>query len=336
MGDIMSMKNNKEINKICFKNFLKELKQIKTHKELVILSNKVENSEFLGVFKKDAQKMLKNKFKYFRKQNLKKNYISCCIPKYQEPLNFNLKGLDDIEKKISKLNDFKLKFEFEGFFNLLNDKNNLLYNPLWIRKQIIKDLNKFKSLRFFKVNYISRYDLKSEYKSLSFKNGSTKNHTKIYFIKSGLYVLKTLEHDNLNLKVFYIGKKYKTLLKPSKTHKKVLKGEKFNISSTDAYKVLDKKDNMKYYSYCNSIGLDKKNRQLLKSIRRSKKPSKDSLIDYLEDRKDDILEDIKISSELEVLYLEIELQEVEAKLQELKTFEEDNSLENETFLSDYF
>ena len=93
---------------------------------------------------------------------------------------------------------------------------------------------------------------------------------------------------------------------------------------------------MKYYSYCNSIGLDKSNRQLLRSIRKSKRPSKDSLIDYLEDRRNDILEDMKISSELEVLYLEIELQEIEEKLQELKTLEEDNSLENETFLSDYF
>lgn len=45
---------------------------------------------------------------------------------------------------------------------------------------------------------------------------------------------------------------------------------------------------------------------------------------------------MKISSELEVLYLEIELQEVEEKLQQLKTVEEDNSMEDKTFLSDYF
>ena len=108
------------------------------------------------------------------------------------------------------------------------------------------------------------------------------------------------------------------------------------MSCIDAYKTLDKKDNIKYYSFCNKNGLDKTNRKLLKEIRRSKKPSKDSLIDYLEDRRNDILEDIKISSNLEILYLEIELQEIEEKLQELKTLEEDNSMDNETYLSDYF
>ena len=136
--------------------------------------------------------------------------------------------------------------------------------------------------------------------------------------------------------MFYVGNKYKTLLKSSKVPKRTLKGDKFNLSSTEAYKVLDKKDNMKYYSYCNNMGLDKKNRQLLKSIRKSKKMSRDSLVDLLESRKMEILEDIEISSSLEVLYLEIELQEIEEKLQELKTFEEDNSMEDKTYLSDYF
>ena len=336
------MKNNKKINKICFKNFLKELKQVKTHKELVILSNKVENSEFLGVFKKDAQKILKNKFKYFRKQHLKKDYISCCIPKYQEPLNFNLKGLDGIENKINKINSPILKFEFEGLFNLLNDKNNLVYNPLYIRKKIIKDLNKFKSLKFFKVNYISRYDLKSEYKSLSFKNGSTKNHTKVYFIKSGLYVLKTLEHDDLSLKVFYIGKKYKTLLKSSNNVKRTLKGDKFNLSSVNAYKTLDKRDSMRYYSYCNDMGLNKSNRDLLRSIR--SKRGRKSFYQLLEDTEDriDILNDkiyqyynsndepFPIS---DLVHYEWELKELEENLYDWT--HENNSYAPETELGDY-
>lgn len=328
------MKLNKKQNQILFNAYKKHYVGIKTVEQL-----DEAKKEFYGLFDSfgDYQVVI-TKFIEIKENEIKKNALNGLIKPIEElePLKFNLKGLDSVNDKINKLNDAKLKFEFKGLFNLLSDNCNLIYNPLSERMKIIKDLNKFKSLRFFKVGYISKYNLKNEYKHLSFKNDCTKNHTKVYFIKSGLYVLKTLKHDDLNLKVFYIGKKYKTLLKSSNNVKRTLKGEKFNISSTDAYKVLDKKDNMKYYSYCNNMGLDKKNRQLLKSIRKNKKLSRSSLIDLLESRKKEILEDIEISSNLEVLYLEIELQEVEAKLQELKTFEEDNSLENETFLSDYF
>lgn len=306
-------------------NTIEEFKKAK--RDYCIISND------FGIYKECIESFISLKEREF-----KNNSLNSLIRPFEEskPLNFNIKGLDSVKSKINKLDNPKLKYEFEGLFNLLNDHKNLIYNNLNERNKIIKDLNKFKSLKFFKVGYISRYDLKKEYRHLSYKNGTVQEHSKIHFIKNGLYVLKTLHHDNLSLKVFYIGNRYKTLLKHSNTYKKVLKGDKYNLSSTEAYKVLDKKDNMKYYSYCNSIGLDKSNRQLLRSIRKSKRPSKDSLIDYLEDRRNDILEDMKISSELEVLYLEIELQEIEEKLQELKTLEEDNSMDNETYLSDYF
>lgn len=326
---------NKNISKILFKQFKKEYYCLKTVEELESAKRdfKIVYNDF-GDYKSTISNFLEIKEKEFKNKSLN----DLIKPfKEQEPLNFNIKGLDSVKSKINKLNNPKLKYEFEGLFNLLSDELNLTYNPLYERKKIIKDLNKFKSLKFFKVNYLSRYDLKKDYKHLTFKNGAELNHSKIYFIKSGLYILKTLKNDDISLKVFYIGNKYKTLLNSSsKTHKRVLKEEKFNVSCIDAYKTLDKKDNIKYYSYCNSIGLDRSNRQLLRSIRRSKRPSKDSLIDYLEDRRNDILEDMKISSELEVLYLEIELQEIEEKLQELKTLEENNTLEDKTFLSDYF
>lgn len=321
-------------SKIAFKEFKKAYYGLNTVQELEMAKRdyRIISNDF-GIYKECIESFIINKERKFKRE-----FLNSLIKPFEkvEPLTFNLKGLKEVNQKIDKLNDVKLKFEFKGLFNLLSDSHNLIYNPLYIRQKIIKDLNKFKSLRFFKVGYISKYNLKNEYKHLSFKNDCTKNHTRVYFIKSGLYVLKTLKHDDLNLKVFYIGQKYKTLLKPSNTCKKVLKGEKFNLSCIDAYKTLDKKDNIKYYSFCNKNGLDKTNRKLLKEIRRSKKPSKDSLIDYLEDRRNDILEDMKISSELEVLYLEIELQEIEEKLQELKTLEEDNSMDNETYLSDYF
>lgn len=325
---------NKNISKILFKQFKKEYYGLTTQNELENAKKdfRICNKQF-GIYTECVESFITQKEK-----ELKYKSLNDLIKPFEsiKPLKFNLKGLDSVEKKISQIDSPKLKFEFKGLFNLLSDRNNLVYNDLYTRKQIIKDLNKFKSLKFFKVNYVSRYNLKNEYKFLSYKNNTTIGHSKIYFIKDGVYVLKTLKKDDITIKVFYIGNRYKTLLKSSNTCKKVLKEDKYNLSSTEAYKVLDKKDNMKYYSYCNSIGLDKSNRQLLRSIRKSKRPSKDSLIDYLEDRRNDILEDIKISSELETLYLEIELQEVEAKLQELKTFDEDNSLEDKTFLSDYF
>lgn len=326
--------DKKIYSKILFNAYKKHYIGIKTVEELNDAKKAfyVYFDEF-GAYQETIKKFLNVKELEFKNKSL--NDLIKPIEEV-EAITFNLKGLSSVKDKINKINNVKLCYEFNGLFNLLSDRMNLTYNSLYVRSQIIKDLNKFKSLRFFKVGYISKYNLKSEYRYLAFKNDAKKEHSKLYFIKSGLYVLKTLHHDNLSLKVFYIGNRYKTLLKHSNTYKKVLKGDKYNLSSTEAYKVLDKKDNMKYYSYCNSIGLDKSNRQLLRSIRKSKRPSKDSLIDYLEDRRNDILEDMKISSELEVLYLEIELQEIEEKLQELKTLEEDNSMDNKTYLSDYF
>ena len=328
------MDNKNMYSKIAFREFKKTYYGLNTVEELENAKRdySIISNDF-GIYRECIESFIVNKEREFKKE-----FLNSLIKPFEEvePLKFDLKGLNDVNSKINKLSDSKLKFEFKGLFNLLNDKNNLVYNPLYIRNQVVKDLNKFKSLKFFKVGYISRYDLKNEFKHLTFKNGATVGHSKIHFIKNGLYVLKTLEKDDITIKVFYIGKKYKTLLKTSKSNKKVLKQDKFNLSCTDAYKTLDKKDNIKYYSFCNSIGLNKKNRDLLRSIRKSKKISRDSLIDSLEDRKREILEDIEISSNLEVLYLEMELQDIKEKLQELKTFEEDNSMEDKTFLSDYF
>lgn len=325
---------NENISKILFKQFKKEYYSLTTVEELEVAKRdyRIISSDF-GIYEPTVSRFLRAKTR-----ELENNSLSILISdaKELEPLKFNLKGLDSVKSKISKIDSPKLKFEFKGLFNLLSDSHNLTYNSLSERNKIIKDLNKFKSLRFFKVGYISKYNLKNEYKYLNYKNDCIKGYSKIHFIKNGMYVIKTLNHDDISLKVFYIGKKYKTLLKSSNNVKRTLKGDKYNLSSTEAYKVLDKKDNMKYYSYCNNMGLDKKNRQLLKSIRKNKKLSRSSLIDLLESKKKEILEDIEISSNLEVLYLEIELQEVEKQLQELKTLEEDNSMERETFLSDYF
>lgn len=332
------MNMDKNIQKICFKNFLSQLREISSNKELTIFKLQfMENKDCLGIFKDDAKTLLKNKELQLTLDNKQSNVI-ISEPTVFKPLKFNLKGLDSVKDKIDKIDNVKLNYEFNGLFNLLSDSVNLTYNSLNERSKIIKDLNKFKSLKFFKVNYLSRYDLKKEYKKFTFKNDSGINHSKIYFIKSGLYLLKTLKKDDISLKVFYVGNKHKILLNKHNTYKRVLKGEKFNLSSTEAYKVLDKKDSIRYYNYCNNNCLDKKNRQLLRDIRKSKKLSQDSLIESLEDKMEDLEDSInnKVLSETDKIYLELQFQDCEKFLSDLKSHDEDNSLEGETILDDYF
>lgn len=336
----MDKKYSKQVRRSCYNNFKKLLYRAETKKEVRTLE--VQYKQFKDCFidfEASIELLLKNQ--YLKIEKDKKDKL-ITYPNEFKPLKFNLKGLDNISDKINKLNDIKLKYEFKGLFNLLSDECNLIYNSLSERKKIIKDLNKFKSLRFFKVSYLSRYDLKSEYKHLSYKNGSVKNYTKVYFIKSGLYVLKTLERDDISLKVFYIGKKYKTLLKSHNKCKKVLKGDKFNLSSVNAYKTLDKRDSIRYYSYCNDMGLNKSNRDLLRSIR--SKRGKKSFYQLLEDTEDriDILNDkiyqyynskdkpFPIS---DLVHYEWELKELEENLYDWT--HENNSYAPETELGDY-
>lgn len=182
-------------------------------------------------------------------------------------LEYDLKGEEKVESKINKIQDLKLKNGFNGLFNLLTDRKNLVYNSLKTRQDVLNDLNKFKSLKFFKMAYVSPFDLKKDYGFLAVKRGAQKFHSKLYFIEHGLYVLKTVEHDSLTIKAFYIQNKVKNLLGSSEIKKALPKDAKFNKSSVDAWKTLEKEDNIRFYAYCNANGLDKKNRQLLKSIR---------------------------------------------------------------------
>lgn len=336
MGDIM----NKKIRLSCYNNFKKLLYSCKNEQDVRRLE--VEYKQFSDCFigfEKSIELILKRQ--YLKLEQEKKDKL-ISYPTEKEPLIFNLKGLDKIKSKIDKIDSVKLNYEFNGLFNLLGDSVNLIYNPLYIRKQIIKDLNKFKSLRFFKVGYISKYNLKSQYKYLTFKNNAEKEHTKIYFIKSGLYVLKTLHHDNLTLKVFYIGNKYKTLLKSSNIPKRTLKEDKFNVSCIDAYKTLEKKDSIRYYSYCNQNGLNKSNRDLLRSIRSQKGMKSFSCL--LEDTEEricivkDILSNYyeceeQILSISDLVYYEWELKELEENLYDWT--HENNSYAPETELGDY-
>lgn len=336
------MKNvyNKKVRLSCYNNFKKLLYNAKTKSEVRNLEIQYKQFPncFIG-FEASIELLLKTQYLKLEKQK-KDNLIS--YPTKKEPLNFNLKDLNSIEDKINKLDNFKLKYEFKGLFNLLNDDKNLIYNPLYIRKQVIKDLNKFKSLKFFKVSYLSRFDLKKDYSFLSVKNGANKGHSKVYFITHGLYILKTVEHDDLTLKAFYIGNKYKTVLRKTNNYKKALKGEKFNLSSINAYKILNKKDSIRYYLYCNENGLNKSNRDLLRSIRSQKgRKSFSCLLEDTEERINEINDILsnyyeserKTLSISDLVHYEWELKELEENLYDWT--HENNSYAPETELGDY-
>lgn len=195
-----------------------------------------------------------------------------CRPTAWKALEFNLTGLERVERKISQIKDVKTQNAFVGLFNLLADERNLVYNKLSTRQAVIDDLNKFKTLKFFKVAYVSAFDLKKAFRFLAVKADAQRFHSKLYMMEHGLYVLKTVETDGITLKAFYIHNKINNLLekggRAANLKKAVPRGDKFNLSSVDAWKSLEKEDNIRFYGYCNKAGLNKGNRTLLRDIRR--------------------------------------------------------------------
>lgn len=269
-----------------------------------------------------------------------------CRPTAWKALEFNLTGLERVERKIGQVKSAKLKNAFNGLFNLLADERNLVYNKLAKRQEVIDDLNRFKSFNFFKVAYVSAFDLKKPYRFLAVKADAQRFHSKLYMIEHGLYVLKTVETDGITLKAFYINNKVNTLLekggRAANLKKAVPRGDKFNLSSVDAWKSLEKEDNIRFYGYCNRAGLDKKNRQLLKEVRRMQ--GGESFLCYLESVEDRLakLEDAEdelstiTTSEGVVIQNYEYLDELErVRLEYWRITEEHNSDDVPTDLGDY-
>lgn len=260
---------SKGFEKACFMEFKRQAKGIRTEEDLIAIEKQFRRfSDCFGEFKATIEDFLTLKHSEFKNARL-----DALIRPFEpsDAFVFNLQGLEHVEKKIDAIQDAKLKNAFNGVLNLLNERSNLVYNKLWTRQALINDLNKFKTLKFFKVAYVSAFDLRKDYRYLAVKGDAQKFHSQIIPIEHGLFVLKTLETDGISLKAFYINKKINVLLeKDGRVHnlkKAVPRGRKFNKSSVDAWKTLEKEDNIRFYGYCNRAGLDKKNRQLLKAIR---------------------------------------------------------------------
>ena len=269
-----------------------------------------------------------------------------CRPTAWNALEFNLTGLERVERKIGQVKDAKLKNAFNGLFNLLADERNLIYNKLSKRQDVINDLNKFKTFKFFKVAYVSAFNLKKDFRFLAVKGNAQRFHSKLYFIEHGLYVLKTVETDGITLKAFYINNNINNLLEKggrvANLKKAVPRGDKFNLSSVDAWKTLEKEDNIRFYGYCNRAGLDKKNRQLLKEIRQ--KQGGQTFSCYLESVEDRLAKLENAEDELATIttsdgvvltnyeYLD-ELDQIRREYWSLT--EEHNSDDAKTYLDDY-
>lgn len=344
---------------IIFGNFKDELMRVVSLEELEILSRNFNNyRQSFGIFEEEAENFLNIKKEIILSQEEPKEVqITCNIKKEDskiqidsptefKPLKFNLKGLESLKSKIDRIKSPKLKYEFEGLFNLLSDSHNLVYNELWLRQKIIDDLNKFKSLNYHKCNYISPFYLKKDYKHLSYKNDCLKFFTKVIRVSKTVIVLKTMLEDSIQLKAFCTSSKgLKKVVNLNKSNKTTGKVPKVNLSSLEAYKTLKKEDSIAFYNYCNNNGLYKKNRQLLKSIRKTKGGLTFDL--YLESLEESICEiKAKIAfidkkEDSQALYLEKAdlISELEAITKKLESFSEEKNSDQlktgNTLIGDY-
>lgn len=303
--------------------------------QLIIYNKCVEHLKHLARLEdleglKDLKKYLmtnKNLFVDVKKQLL--IFVNACItvlednnnnkivisePTIFKPINntIDLEGINYIKSRLKTISNNKLLFHFKGLINLLED-NNLIYNEIYKRNDIINYLNKFKSLNFFNICYININNLNSNYAFLSVKKDKIKFYSKIQLINNCI-VFNTLEHDNITVKVLYINKKdLEVFYRKNNNDKISLEDNKFNISSID-YKNINKlnnKDKIAYYTYLKNNMLDKKNRKLLKNIKKS------SYIGH---------------DEIDILFIRNNLlnkiEDLKEKLEDLNNFKSNNDIVN--------
>lgn len=241
--------------------------------------------------------------------------------------NLDVEKIEILRKKLNTIKSNKLLFNFEGLLNLLEDKN-LIYNEIYKRNDIIDYLITFKSLNYFKIGYININDLNSKYSFLSVKKDKIKFYSKIQLINNCI-VFNTLEHDNITIKVLYTNKKHLDVFyRKNNTNKKVLQDKKFNISSIDYKNInkLDKQDKIKYYAYLKNNMLDKKNRRLLKDIKKSSYTSHDeidilnvrnSILNKIEDLKEDLEDLNNFKSNIDIVNTILDLEDLNQDLLDL-------------------
>ena len=308
-------------NEITFKNIVNVVRNTDDIDTLRRIKKDVYNIDsFDKYIKHDVILMINKKIGFLRKDV--GVVVSDCVEVESINNNLDTEKLETIKEKINKVKKPKLNYTLKGLFNLLVD-NNLVYNELYKREQIIDFLMNFRFLNGFKIGYISINDLSSDYTFLSVKKGKIKNYTKIQLINNCI-VLNTLNHDDISIKVIYVNKKDFNSLKKSKKSKNPIKlANKFNIDCLDFEQInkLSEQDRIIYYSYLKDNLLHKKNRKLLKSIRMAsytfsnKEELKEELIKELEElKKVDVK---KLSDNIEVIYHYQDMEDINNEIVEL-------------------
>lgn len=344
------IKEQELFNSIVYGNCVQMLREAET------------TDEYLSI-KKDLLKIQDRLFQDVFKQLM--IFVTSCIkvneknssntiisePTIFSPLSYgdlDLDGLNLIEQRINSIKtvgrhkkNCKIKYDLQGLYNLLADKN-LVYNEIYKRNEIIAYLKPIRGLHNLKVCYIHPNSLKSDYSFLATKGNKTVGFSKIQFINNCI-IINTLNTDNITIKVLYSNKNdVKKFLRGYNKKEAHRMPKKFNIDCLNFEEInkLSDKDRITYYTYLKCNLLHKGNRKLLKDIRgysyafTDKKELKDELKHELETlKKVDIK---KLNDNIDVIYHYQDMQDINNKLVELDIQEDkflNDVVENENNLS---
>lgn len=112
--------------------------------------------------------------------------------------------IDEIDFNVN--NDYII-----GLYNLLTD-NNYNTNGIGLKVIIAKYLNSLKDLSNLKVFKIDNNKLNRDYRFLVYRNGKTKNYTKLYYnSENNLIIFNTMKNDNIVSVVLYDASKIKNV-----------------------------------------------------------------------------------------------------------------------------
>ena len=258
-----------------------------------------------------------------------------------------LKLVDDYDEFINSVNNhLKVysiqKLENENFWRVINLKNDFKVvnmSETYGKTSVYQIGYKNETIGFYLNDKL--HDGQITYFMWSYKEKTFKN--------------KVISNKNLIRKLFLENKNYpseftnnKRLTRFGRITETIKENNK---SSVDAWKILKKEDSIFFYGELKKHNfLSKQDKKLLKEIRKTRKViSIDSLMESLEDRKEWLEERInefysfEPSEDKELLYPirelayhELELKDIKKSLNELKTREEDNCLDWEKTLNDYF
>lgn len=345
------IKEQELFNSIVYGNCVQMLREAETTDEYLTIKKdllKIQDRLFQDVFRQ-LMIFVTSCIKVNEKNSSSNTMISEAT--IFHPLSYDdldLDGLNLIEQRINSIKtagrhkkNCKIKYDLQGLYNLLADKN-LVYNEIYKRNEIIAYLKPIRGLHNLKACYIHPNSLKSDYSFLSVKKDKILSFSKIQLINNCI-VINTLNTDDISIKVLYMNKSdVKKFLRryDYEAHKLP---SKFNIDCLDVETInkLGKKDKVTYYTYLKRNLLNKTNRTLLKKVRKSsytfsadRDELKEELIKELEElKKVDVK---KLSDNIDVIYHYQDMEDINEQIISLDIQEDkflNDVVENENNLS---